>query len=147
MNTTEAKEYIFGLISTIKLTEKEIQSLEEEAAKWKNRIALASSKGDEALLREAEKETERINSRLVTLMEERQSFRNDVEKMQRDLPGIAARERTVDADLLGQELLMALGQTEEEVKAKREFEKMEKDDAVQTALENLKAKLKGEADS
>ena len=147
MNTTEAKEYIFGLVATIKLTEKEIQSLEEESAKWKNRIALAGSKGDEALLREAEREAERINSRLATLMEERQSFRNEIEKMRRELPGLAARERTIDADLLEQELLIALGQTEEEVKTKREFEKMEKNHAAETALENLKAKLKGEADS
>jgi phage shock protein A len=43
MSAAAAKEYILGLIATVKLTEKEIHSLEEEAAKWRGRVELARS--------------------------------------------------------------------------------------------------------
>ena len=56
MGVTEAKEYILNYITTLKLTQKEISALEEEAAKWKNRVDLARSKGAEDILAEAERE-------------------------------------------------------------------------------------------
>ena len=108
MNLAEAKEYIFGFITTLKLTEKEIQSLEDEAAKWKSRAELARSKGIDDLLKGAEKEAENISSKLATLREEEFSLKQQIAAIRRQLPGLAARERSIDADLLEQELLMLL---------------------------------------
>jgi len=108
MNLAEAKEYIFGFITTLKLTEKEIQSLEDEAAKWKSRAELARSKGIDDLLKGAEKEAEDISSKLATLREEEFSLKQQIAAIRRQLPGLAARERSIDADLLEQELLMLL---------------------------------------
>ena len=144
MSATEAKEYILGFITTLKLTEKEISALEEEAAKWKNRVELAVSKGMADILAEAEREAEKVNSKLSGLREEALSLKNDIADMRRQLPTLAAKERSVDPDLLEQELLMALGQSEEEAAAERAFRKLEKENAADTALDALKSKMKGE---
>jgi len=138
----DAKQYILALITTMKLTEKEIRALEEEAAKWKNRVELARSGGKDELLSEAEKEAERINQKLAGLREEEKEIEKEIEGIRRQLPGIAARERSIDPDLLEQELLMALGRTEEEEKTDREFRQLEKENAAGAALEALKSKMK-----
>ena len=141
MNAIETKEYIFGYIATLKLTEKEIIALEEEAGKWKDRIELARSRGRNDLLVEAEKEVERVNAKLTMLCEEAAALRSSIDTMRRQLPGIAARTRSIDVDLLEQELLMALGRSEEEAETERAFAKLEKEEAVDAALEALKARL------
>jgi len=142
MKAAEAKEYIHAFIATLKLTEKEIRSLEDEAAKWKARIELARSKRLENLTAEAEREAEKINSKLSELREEQQSLNERIGVMRRQLPGLAARERSVDPDLLEQELLLALGLSEEEAKTERSFRKLEKDSAADTALEELKNRMR-----
>jgi len=141
------KEYIYGFITTLKLTEKEIRSLEDETVKWESRIELARSRGAGGLLAQAEKEAERIKVKLTALREEERILRERIAAMRRQLPqqllSLAARERNIDADLLEQELLMALGHTEEEAGADRAFSKLEKDNAAEEALEKLKLKMKG----
>ena len=144
MSAQAAKEYIHGFITTLKLTEKEIRSLEDEAAKWKGRIELARSRGTDELLVEAEREANRINTKLARLREEEQTLREGIAGMRRQLPGLAARERTIDTDILEQELLMALGLTEEQAGTERAFLKLEKENAADAALEVLKAKIKGD---
>ena len=141
MSAAAAKEYILGFITTLKLTEKEIRSLEDEAAKWKGRVDLARLHNRNELLLEAEKESERINSRLAGLREEERTLRERINAMRRQLPGLAARERSIDPDILEQELLMALGRTEEEAATERAFKKLEKDSAADAALEKLKNKM------
>ena len=61
--------------------------------------------------------------------------------MRRQLPGLAARERSVDPDLLEQELLMALGRSSEEAAAEKAFQELEKEDSAEAALQVLKAKM------
>jgi phage shock protein A len=141
MNAAGAKEYILGFITTLKLTEKEIHSLENEAAKWKNRAELARSRGAEDLLTEAENEIERVNAKLLNLREEERSLKGQIDAMRRQLPALAARERSIDTDLLEQELFMALGLSEEETKTERAFRKLEDDKAADAALEELKKKM------
>ena len=144
MNAAAAKEYIHGFITTLKLTEKEIRSLEDDEVKWKSRVELARSRGMNDLLSEAEKEAERINVKLTGLKEEERTLRERITVMHRQLPGLAARERSIDPDLLEQELLMTLGLTEEEAGTERTFRKLEKENAAHEALEALKVKVKGE---
>ena len=143
MNVADTKEYILALITTLKLTEKEIYSLEEDAAKWNTRADLARSRGAAELLTAAEKEAERANVRLIELRGEAGSLREQIDSLRRRLPALAARERNIDPDLLEQELLMALGRTGEDdaVKTDRAFEKLEKENAADAALQALKAKL------
>ena len=143
MSAAAAKDYIFSLITTIKLTEKEIHSLEEDAAKWKSRVELARSSGKNDLALEAEKEADRIERKISDLCEEGKSLKNQIEEARRQLPGLAARERSIDADLLEQELLISLGQTEEEAETERAFKKLEKEADADSALQALKDKMKG----
>ena len=145
MSAAAAKEYILGFITTLKLTEKEIFSLEAEAAKWKGRAELARSRGAEDLSREAEKEEARIDAKLADLRGETRALKESINAMRRELPGLAARERSIDPDLLEQELLAALGRTEEEAETERSFRKLEAESAADSALEALKSKMKEDA--
>ena len=141
MSPADAKEYIFGFISTLKLTEKEISRLAEEADKWKNRADLARSRGADDLLSAAIMELENVYTKLAALKEEESSLKNQIDFMRRQLPGLSARERSIDVDLLEQELLMALGRTGEEAETERSFQKLEKESSADAALQALKAKL------
>jgi phage shock protein A len=142
MSVAAAKEYIFGLIATLKLTEKDIHFLEEEAAKWKGRVELARSGGKNDLAAEAEREAQRAGEKLAGLLKEELSLRSEIEAIRKKLPGLAARERSVDPDFLEQELLMALGKTGEEAETDRAFKKLEKESSADAALQALKEKLK-----
>jgi len=146
MSAAAAKDYILALITTLKLTEKEIHSLEGEAEKWKGRVELARSGGKNDLALEAEREAGRVVEKLAGLRGEEKSLKNQIEEIRRKLPGLAARERSIDADLLEQELLIALGQTEEESGTDRAFKKLEKESNADSALQALKEKLKENAD-
>ena len=141
MNATEAKEEILALITTIKLTEKKILALEEEEAKWTNRLNLARGQGEDDLASQAQKEAEKAHAELQGLREEINEYRNRIEEIRRQIPHLKARERSIDPDLLEQELLNALGQTEEEAKSRRAFEKLEKENAADAELEALKQKM------
>ncbi len=145
MSAAGAKEYIFGFIATLKLTEKEISALEDTAANWKSRADMARSRGMNDLAGEAEREAEKTNVRIAALREEARSLKENIAVMRHQIPGLAARERSVDPDLLEQELLMAAGYMpgdEEKARSEREFADMEKEAAADTALEELKAKMK-----
>ena len=109
------KEYILGLLTTLKLTEKDINSLEKEA--------------------------ERINSLLAKLREEERSLKTEIESIHKQLPGLAARERNIDPELLERELLSILGRSKEEIGEDRAFRELERDSAVDAELKALKIKM------
>jgi len=144
MSAAEAKEYILGFITTLKLTEREILSQEDMAARWERRVELARFKKSEDLLAKAESEAGIINEKLSKLREEKRNLTECIAVMRRQIPELAARERSVDADLLEQELLMALGRTGEDAGTENAFKKLENDNSADAALEELKAKLKGD---
>ena len=144
MDAASAKEYILGFISTLKLTEKKIQDIDSELDKWKSRVKLAQSGGHTSLAQEAEKQVELLNGTRQQLTLETDELRSQIEEMRRQLPLLAARERSVDPDLLEQELLIAAGYLpgeEEKARADRQFSEMEKAAAAEVALSELKAKM------
>ena len=144
MSPADAKDYVLNFITTLKLTEKNIQNLDEEISKWQSRIDLANSKGQAELALDAEKEKNRLLEKKLTLTAEADQLKQQIEEMRRQLPMLASRERSIDPDLLEQELLMAAGHMpgdEEKVRIERQFAQMEKEQAAETALEELKAKI------
>ena len=141
LGVNQLKEEILALITTLKLTEREIISLEAEEAKWKGRVELARERGSAELLGEAEGELEKVSTRLALLREEERSFKDNIEALRRRLPFAAASERSIDPDVLEQELLMTLGKTEDEVKTDKAFRELEKEKTAESALEALKAKM------
>jgi phage shock protein A len=149
MDPAAAREYTLQYVSVLKLTEKEIASLSEELAKWEGRVNLARSRGAGDLAAEAEKEALRIGEKKAFLENEAAALKAQIESMRRQLPGLAARRRSVDTDLLEQELLMAAGRMpgdEKEAAADRAFEELEKEKAAGDALEALKLKMRSDAD-
>ena len=140
----EAKEYILNFISTLKLTEKQIRDIDEETAKWQSRTELARSNNRPELAEEAEKELQRLKDRKQQLTAEAEDLKPQIEEMRRQLPLLAARQRSIDPDLLEQELLMAAGYLpgdEEKARSERQFRDMEKEAAADAALAELKAKM------
>jgi len=144
MNPADAKNYIFGFVSTLKLTEKQIQNLDEEIAKWQSRVDLAVSKGNSELALNAEKEKNNLQEKQAALKAEADQLTAQIEELKRQLPLLASRERSIDPDLLEQELLIAAGHMpgdEDKVRTERQFKEMEKEQKASDALEALKAKM------
>jgi phage shock protein A len=144
MGAADAREYIIRYITTLKLTEKELEEADGSFSKWKGRAELARSRGEEGLSLAAEGEAEKARVRGDTLRTEIGELRGQIETMRRQLPGLAARERGVDPDLLEQELSMALGYVpgdEEKAETERAFKDLEQKNAADAALEALKAKM------
>ncbi|MDR0597825.1 MAG: PspA/IM30 family protein [Treponema sp.] len=140
MGAADAKEYIFHYITTLKLTEKKYGELAGEHEKWLSRVDLARSGGKEDLARAAQGEADKLRSARDALAGEIADLKAQIQRMRDQLPGLAARERSVDPDLLEQELLIALGaDLADDGKADldRRFEAAEAD----AALEALKAKM------
>ena len=144
MTAEAGKEYVFHHISTLKMTEKELQSLSEEYAKWTNRAKLAEAQGKADLAEEAQGEAARIYARMEALAGEAEELKAMIERMRRQLPGLAARERSVDPDVLEQEFQLLLGKSLEEMQQEKNFAALEADAAASAALEALKAKMKQE---
>ena len=138
------KEYIYNFIATLKLTERQILNIDDEIDKWRSRVELANSKGQPELAREAEKEQNRLAEKQQTLKAEAEQLKLQIEEMRRQIPLLAARERSIDPDLLEQELLMAAGNLpgdEEKVRAERQFREMERAQTAEAALDELKTKM------
>jgi phage shock protein A len=144
MEVSKAREYIAHYITTLKLTEKKYQAVGEALATWNSRILLARSKGLDDLALEAAKEAERLKAQQERLGAEIGELKIQIETMQQQLPGLAARERTIDPDLLEQDLLMAAGYLpgeDEKAEGNRRFKAMEQDLSADADLAALKAKM------
>ena len=146
MDTASAREYIAAHIATVKLTEKKLAELDAELAKWASRTELARSKGAADLVQAADAETARVQADREKIAAEAAELNAQIERMRSQLGGLAARERTIDPDLLEQELHMAAGGTPGEsnpAATERKFAELEKAAAADEALALLKAKLGG----
>jgi phage shock protein A len=144
LDSAAAKEYILGIISTLKLTEKEIQKIVEEESLWEGRAKLAVEKGRDDLAGEALKECERLRNRRAELETEAAELKANIENLKAQLLILPAKERSIDPDLLEQELLILSGRLpgeEKEAERDRAFEKLEKEASADAALEELKAKM------
>jgi hypothetical protein len=143
MSAAEAKECIFHFVSALKLAEKNQGALALELEKWNSRRDLALSRGAADLAAEADKAAARIRAEADAAAVEILELKDEIDAMRRQLPGLAARERSVDPDLLEQELLLALGRSpgDETQAAERDLENLEREAAAGAALEALKAKM------
>jgi phage shock protein A len=138
----DAKDVLIQYLTSLKLTEKQYAELGELLVKWTARIDLARSKGAAALAAEAEQEAERIRRKYQALEAEIADLKAHIARLRAELPGLAARERTVDPDLLEQELLIAAGRMPgEDPQADRALKTMEQDTTAEAALKALKAKM------
>ncbi|MDR1107700.1 MAG: chromosome partitioning protein [Spirochaetaceae bacterium] len=140
MDAAGAKEYRYHAAVTLKLTEKKLEAVEGEILKWKGRVALSRSRGEDALAGEAEAMVRQFEAEREALTGEIRDLTGEIEGLRRQLPGLAARERSIDPDILEQELLLALGKTgaEDARKTDEELKQLPAD----AALEALKEKMR-----
>jgi phage shock protein A len=140
MGAADAKEYIFHHITTLKLTEKRQGELVRAHEKWLSRVNLARSGGTEDLALAAQKEADAIQTELSAVETEITNLRAQIRRMRDQVAGLAARERSIDPDLLEQELVIARGGTPGEA-VKPELERQLQDTEADAALEALKARM------
>jgi hypothetical protein len=140
MDAGARKAYILQLIAALKLMEKDCQYCQEAYTLWLKRVELAHNRGAGELEGEARGEARRLKTRLETLEGEAQELRERIGRLRRRLAGPAAWKRSVDPDLLEQDLAMLLGTLPGEgasYKTARKFEELETD----RALEALKDRM------
>lgn len=143
LRTADAKAYIAQYLTTLKLTEKKLAECAAEEVKWRGRVALARSKGVEDLAQEAEKQVERATEQKNSLSAEIAELKSQIETMRKHLPGLAARERSIDPDLLEQELLIVTGYSrgdEELAATDRRLKELEQSATLDAELAALKTK-------
>ena len=141
MGVADAKEYVFHYITTLKLAEKKSEELAGKHKKWLARIDRARSGGMEDLALEAQAEADKLQSEREALGAEIADLKTRIQRMRDQLPGLAARERSIDPDMLEQELLIAAGGApgdDSKAELDRQFEAVEAD----AALAALKMKMK-----
>lgn len=136
-----AKGYIAAHITDLHLLKKRIEERKAELDSWKSRAELAASKGVQDLEAAARAQAEKLAEALAPLLAEAQALGRDIETMKAQLPGLAARERRVDPDLLLAELQMATGEFDHPGQA--ELAKGLKDAQADQDLAKLKGELGG----
>jgi phage shock protein A len=150
MSKPDAEAYIAAHLTTLKLTEKDIETAKADEAKWASRVKLATDVGRSDLAATAGAERERAAQKKAALAAEAESLRAAIQSMREQLPVLGTYTRTVDPDLLEQSLLLQRGEgvyndqsptDEKSENASAEFAKLEKDASVDDALAALKAKM------
>jgi phage shock protein A len=140
MKAAEARDYIFHYISALKLTEKKYDELNAGYEKWTTRVELAQSRGMADLIPEAQAKADAIKAERDGIEAEIAGLKEQIRRMRDQLPALAARERSIDPDLLEQELIIALGLTPGE-EIKPDIEGQFQNAEAEAALEALKAKM------
>jgi hypothetical protein len=134
----EAFEYVLAFITTLKKTEKDVQTAAEDVALWTRRVALAQSKGDAALTAEAQKRLDEAAAKKAGLDEELLDLKAKVNTLKEKLVRIRMTGgRLVDADLLLAQLQMVVGEKDQLANT------MKKEEA-NAALDELKKKMQGQ---
>jgi phage shock protein A len=144
MIPASAREYIAQYMTALKLQEKESEKLAADISLWESRVTMSRSRGMEELALQAEKEAALIRSRKSALDADIDTLKIQIERMKKQLPLLASRARSVDPDLLEQELLMAAGHLpgdEEKAALERDLKALEKDASADAALAALKMKM------
>jgi hypothetical protein len=134
-----AKEYILAHITDLKLLEQKVAEAEVEAKTWEDRAKLAQEKGLVELLGPAQARAAETRAKADALKAEALALKADIERMREQVPGLQARVRSVDPDVLLANLQMVTGEMEHPGAAKVEegVKAVQADDA----LAALKASL------
>ncbi len=144
MSVSEAKEYIIQHITSYKLMEKKRKELEEAFVTWTGRIERAQKAGSEALIVEATQQAQQIQNELNSLTAEMNELSRQIESMKRQLPTLPAKERSIDPDMLEQELRLATGKLLDDdmnTAVDAAMANLEKQQSVEQELQKLKKRL------
>ncbi len=144
LTENQAKDFLISHVAALKLSENALAEVEAELEKWRKRSRLALDAGQSELIAAAEREVITLSVKRDKLAQETEELRATVNELRRKLPGVAARQRSVDPDLLEQEILMAAGHLpgdEDVVKTNNDLATLERAANAESALAALKAKM------
>lgn len=144
MDTAQAREYVAAHISSLKLNQKKLFELKEEIKKWTERQRLAQAAADNELSAAAEIKLNNLHESHAALEAETAELHTLTEKLKKQLSTAGIRLRSVDPDLLLQELIIASGGmpgSEDELAAKQEQEKAFSQHEADARLAELKQKM------
>jgi len=138
-----AMNLLFAYTTDIKRADKEIEALQKEIALWTSRVSLAEGKGLTELVAGARAQLGQLEAKVADIHASRAEMERDAGRIKEALPGIKARERSIDPDLLQAELSMMTGEALDPEKAKldRELDALSKTDASADPLAALKRKM------
>ncbi|MDR0643976.1 MAG: chromosome partitioning protein [Treponema sp.] len=144
MNISDTKAYIAGVLTSLKLTEKQREELASALKTWENRVGIARSKGEEALADAAQREADAVKAKITGLDAEIAVLKAEIDNAKRESLTAASRKRSIDPDILQQELLIVAGHLpgdEDKVVMEQNLNDMAKKDSAESALAQLKAKM------
>ncbi|MEI6875929.1 MAG: chromosome partitioning protein [Spirochaetota bacterium] len=139
-----AKAYMLDFVTSGKLLKKDLVSLDAEIRTWGSRVTLAEGKGMLELATAAKAKLAELVARRDGLVAEAAELDGKVLRIREKLPGIAARERSIDADRLLAELQLMAGTLLDEGGSGLEesMRKLENDAAADASLAALKGENK-----
>ncbi|MDR1215667.1 MAG: chromosome partitioning protein [Treponema sp.] len=143
-NTPNAKAYIADVLTTLKLTEKQREELASALVMWESRVELARSSNKEALALAAQREVDTLRAKIAGLDAEIVSLKAEIDEAKRGLLTIASQKRSIDTDILQQELLIAAGRLpgdEDQVVKEQDLNDLANKASTDEALAQLKAKM------
>lgn len=117
-----AMDLLFAYTTDIKRHEKDMEALKKDAALWASRVSLAESRGMAELAAGAKAQLAGLEARLSEIQASRAELERDAARIKEALPGIKARQRSIDPDQLQAELAMMTGEALDPEKARLERE-------------------------
>lgn len=117
-----ARNLLFACTTDLKRHEKDINTLRAELGLWTQRTSLAESKGMAELAGAARARAAEITAKIGAIEESFAEIRSDISRLKEALPGIAAKERSIDPDRLLAELQLLTGELLDPDKARLERE-------------------------
>lgn len=105
-----AMNLIYAYTTDIKVHEKDLESLRKEAALWEARVGLARDKGLADLEAGASARLSQVNEKILSIETSRGELSRDLSRLKEALPGLKAKERSIDPDMLQAELSMMTGE-------------------------------------
>lgn len=137
-----AMDLMYAYTTDVKRHEKDLESLRQEESVWEGRTRLAREKGLADLEAGANERATQIREKIQSIEASRSEFARDLARLKEALPGLKAKERSIDPDMLQAELSMMAGEDLDPGKAKLEKElKVLETPSGNDALAELKRKM------
>jgi phage shock protein A len=136
-----ARAYLVDFATNAKMLRKDLATLDAELDTWRKRVTLATEKGMADLVTAAGAKVTELEARRAGIAGEVADVEAKVLRIREKLPGISARERSIDPDQLLAELQLMTGELLGDGSATLEAEmrKLEGDAASDASLAALKA--------
>ena len=137
-----AMDLIYAYTTDVKRHEKDLESLRQEESVWEGRVRLAREKGLADLEAGASERVTQLKEKILSIESSRVELARDLARLKEALPGLKAKERSSDPDMLQAELSLMTGEAMDPGKANLDKElKALETPSGHDALAELKRKM------